>query len=70
MTIKKERATLNPDRIAALAEESMFGTSNPGICIACGDECDGVEPDARNYTCESCGEPEVFGAEELLMSIA
>ena len=28
---------------------------------------DGCEPDARNYTCESCGEPKVFGAEELLL---
>jgi len=70
MRSTKVRATLNPDRIAALAEESMFGMSSPGICITCGDECDGVEPDAREYTCESCGEATVYGAEELLMSIS
>lgn len=43
------------------ADESL------GFCLACGEEADGVEPDARNYTCESCGKPEVFGAEEILI---
>jgi predicted RNA-binding Zn-ribbon protein involved in translation (DUF1610 family) len=40
------------------------------LCKACGEEADGVEPDATNYRCESCGEMQVFGAEELLMEIA
>ena len=62
--------SINPDRIAALAEESMFGMSSPGLCIKCGDECDGVEPDARQYTCDSCGEAAVYGAEELMMIIS
>ena len=31
---------------------------------------EGVESDARNYTCESCGAEQVFGAEELLIEIA
>ncbi len=39
-----------------------------GFCLACGEEAFSVEPDARNYVCESCGQPEVFGVEELLMS--
>lgn len=38
-----------------------------GFCIACGNEQDGCEPDARNYECEACGERQVFGAEELLV---
>jgi hypothetical protein len=38
-----------------------------GFCLACGEQADGVEPDARNYECESCGESQVFGAEELLI---
>lgn len=38
-----------------------------GFCLACGGFCDGVEPDARKYTCEGCGEPRVYGLEELLM---
>ncbi|HUU88596.1 MAG TPA: hypothetical protein VMX17_12705 [Candidatus Glassbacteria bacterium] len=42
-------------------------TSDIGICKACGAHRDCCEPDARNYTCEDCGEDEVFGTEELLM---
>jgi hypothetical protein len=38
-----------------------------GFCIECGAEKFGVEPDARGYKCESCGEMSVFGAEELLL---
>ena len=41
-----------------------------GLCVACGAEADGVEPDARRYTCEACGESAVYGAEELLMMMA
>lgn len=38
-----------------------------GFCTACGAEAYNVEPDARNYKCESCGERKVFGAEELIL---
>lgn len=38
-----------------------------GFCIGCGAEAYNVEPDARHYACESCGERKVFGAEELLL---
>ena len=41
-----------------------------GICVYCGEEQDGVEPDARKYECESCGKRGVYGAEELLMYFA
>ena len=37
-----------------------------GICLACGEEQGGCEPDAREYECESCGQRKVYGAEELL----
>lgn len=40
---------------------------NEGMCCQCGEIAYGVEPDARNYECESCGANEVFGAEELLI---
>ncbi len=40
-----------------------------GICIACGHEQEGVEPDARAYSCESCDARKVYGAEELLMLV-
>jgi hypothetical protein len=38
-----------------------------GFCIACGCEALGVEPDARGYHCEACGEDKVYGAEEILI---
>lgn len=48
-------------------ERGMFGTDNPGFCLACGEEQDGCEPDARQYECETCGEHQVYGAEEVLL---
>jgi hypothetical protein len=53
----------------ALAEmnERRQPSDNPGFCLACGAEADGVEPDARDYECEACGDPLVFGCEELLL---
>jgi len=41
--------------------------SNEGICMECGEEHFGVEPDARKYLCESCGKKAVYGAEEALL---
>jgi predicted RNA-binding Zn-ribbon protein involved in translation (DUF1610 family) len=38
-----------------------------GYCISCGVEVSGVEPDAREYTCEDCGAEQVYGIEELLV---
>lgn len=40
---------------------------NEGFCLACGGTQCGVEPDARRYTCESCGAAKVYGGEELLI---
>ena len=49
--------------------EAVEMDDNIGICISCGDEQYGVEPDARKYECESCGASKVYGAEELLMMV-
>lgn len=49
------------EELAAIAED--LG----GFCKGCGAEAYGVEPDARNYECDECGERKVFGAEELIM---
>lgn len=38
-----------------------------GICLECEELQDGVEPDAENYECESCGAFEVMGIEEALL---
>ncbi len=41
-----------------------------GFCLACGSEAYNVEPDARKYVYETCGERKVYGAEELLLMFA
>lgn len=51
------------DMILELAEAD----DNLGICLACGEVAEGVEPDAENYRCEYCGERRVFGAEQALL---
>jgi hypothetical protein len=55
------------DTILEMAKESMFGTSLPGICTACGAEhLDGVDPDSEDQECEVCGARAVAGAEQLM----
>lgn len=60
--------SITTERLMAAAKRQMFGLDNPGFCVACGNEQEGCEPDARNYECEACGKRRVFGASELLMS--
>jgi hypothetical protein len=55
------------DRIIDGAQRQMFGTDNVGFCLACKEEADGCEPDAREYDSSPCGEREVYGASEILM---
>lgn len=40
---------------------------NLGICLGCGEQADGVEPDARKYLCPGCGEYRVYGLEEAVL---
>ena len=49
--------------------EAVETDDNIGICISCGFEQYGVEPDARKYDCEDCGKPKVYGAQELLFMV-
>ncbi|HMD61047.1 MAG TPA: hypothetical protein VKG78_06430 [Opitutaceae bacterium] len=58
------------DRVTEAVKRQYATLDNPGFCTRCGAEADGVEPDARNYPCESCGEDGVHGAEELLLMMA
>jgi len=50
-----------------LSEAEYRSSDNAGFCLACGAEAEGVEPDARRYTCESCDATKVYGLEELLI---
>lgn len=54
------------ERVMEAAKRQMFGLDNPGFCLICGEEADGCEPDARDYDCENCEAPAVYGAQELL----
>ena len=40
-----------------------------GICIKCCNIQWGVEPDAKGYCCDECGENSVMGIEEAIIEI-
>ena len=56
-----------PSASGAQLEEAIASGDYVGFCLACGEEQDGCEPDARQYECETCGEHQVHGAEEILI---
>jgi len=58
--------SITVDRIIAMVKAD----ENEGICIACGADASGVEPDARRYECDVCNASAVYGAEELLLMFA
>lgn len=62
----KSGATQYKPSLAEL-EAITHNDNSGGFCLACGCEASGVEPDARRYTCEACGQPKVYGAEELCL---
>lgn len=68
MTINgiKLHKSITLDRVMDLAADD----DGSGICLACGENCYGVEPDAEDYECEVCGEMAVMGAEQLLIHMA
>lgn len=49
--------------------EAVEADDNIGFCTKCGAEHFCIEPDARKYKCEECGERSVYGAEELLVMV-
>lgn len=63
----KIHPSITATRVTTLVESEMFGLENPGLCVECGEEATGCEPDARNYKCEACGKRQVFGAAEVLI---
>lgn len=63
MTGSATNATLNWPEVMDAAEDD----DSSGFCLACGHHQHGVEPDARKYPCESCGEHRVYGAEEIVL---
>ncbi len=59
----KIHASVTFERVRALAE----GCGNIGVCITCGEEVSGVEPDARKYLCDGCGQDAAYGVEQIII---
>ena len=57
-------ANINIEEVLEVAQND----ENVGFCLACGHSQDGVEPDAKGYECENCGEHQVMGAELILIT--
>lgn len=60
--------SITEERVCEAVEQSMLELENIGLCLNCGAEHGECEPDARNYICESCRCPDVFGAQEILIA--
>jgi hypothetical protein len=56
-------------RVMDAANRRRTTLDDPGFCLHCGADAEGVEPDAQEYECEICGETSVYGAEEILMHL-
>jgi len=63
--MSKLHETITAGRVVELIEQD----DNVGLCLSCGTEHHNVEPDARHYECESCGEKQVFGVEQILIEV-
>ena len=66
----KVHKSITADRVVEAIGRGLTTLDCPGFCTACGADAEGVEPDARGYECEACEEPAVYGAEELLLTLA
>ena len=70
MTSEKYIARAGAHRFRPVISEEEFADASEngaGFCLACGEEADGCEPDARQYECDCCGESRVYGLSELLL---
>jgi Zn finger protein HypA/HybF involved in hydrogenase expression len=65
-TTRKGQKLFKPATTLKNLERKIFN-GGTGWCVGCGTEAEGVEPDARQYTCEKCHAPKVYGLEELMM---
>lgn len=64
----KIHPSITEERVMEAYIRAQTTLDNPGLCIACGNEQGGCEPDASKYLCEACGERAVYGVEELLLA--
>lgn len=62
-----EKNNMTLDDLIEQAERSLFDLDDVGYCMSCGTEVFGIEPDARRYECEVCGQKAVFGLQEIVL---
>lgn len=48
-------------------ERACMNDTGTGFCLACGKTQNQCEPDAKQYTCNHCKCPKVYGLEELVI---
>jgi hypothetical protein len=60
---RKIHPSITSARVLAAVEADEY----LGLCLHCGTDHDGIEPDAERYTCEACDTPRVYGAEQILL---
>jgi hypothetical protein len=64
-TTRTGKTQLKP--VVTIDEVWAFDNAYEGFCLNCGFIRSECEPDARQYTCDSCNEPKVYGFMELAM---
>lgn len=65
--MKSMHKSITYNRVMGAIERRNLTLDNPGLCLACGNEQEGCEPDAQGYECEACGERQVYAPEELMI---
>jgi hypothetical protein len=69
MMMMRMHKSITVDRVHDACMEQMFGLEDPGFCVACGGDVEGVKPETCKRKCEHCGRKAVFGAQELLLTM-
>jgi hypothetical protein len=73
MTAHRKHSWLRRIDPARLPVESLLDAMEQdlgvGVCLACYEEQDQVEPDGQGLLCESCGEHAVYGVEIIVMAV-
>jgi hypothetical protein len=62
-------ASITLNHVVEAAERHARSLDGPDSTIQCSAGTEGVEPDARKHTCKVCGEPGVYGADELIIML-
>lgn len=55
--------SIDARRVVSMLDESWKDMSDPGICLLCGTEHHGIEPDAEHLDCDHCQADQVTGIE-------